>query len=294
MPINSAVKLVQQLSSRGYVHLFTTGFRSTKILFHLRNHVKLVQLMRTNPDLAELTRNYPRLIYRYLGNYLTINFSTSNKLAVIANHYKFLLRYTHGDFFKQIQEKTCLWQETHGNDRYSIDLVFQFGRDYEGDLSLVFEVNSVPIYMLSFTFIPSKVMNFSFDQVIFVGRIQGLTNFDLIKNTTKNLHDIAPPALLMAALQGIALACKISTIIGVSNEKQLSTTKSIIYFNYDLFWHSLHAHKAKENLFILPVPFLEKPIELVKKNHRKRTLHKRQYKNEIRQETLTGFRKILQ
>lgn len=294
MHLTSALRLAKQLSSRGYSHLLTTSFRSTKILLHLRNHLKFVQLMHSNPNLAKLIQIYPRLIYRYLGNYLAIHLSTSTKLTILENHYRFLLQYTHIDFFRRVLKKTYLWQETHNNDQYSIVLEFQFGRDYEGDLSLVFEFNSLPIYVVSFSFIPGKAMSFQFDQAIFVGRIQGLASFELIRNMTKNLYDIAPPALLMAALQGVALAFKIDTIIGVNNEKQLSSTKAHIYFDYDLFWSSLTAYKTKENWFALPVPFLEKPIEMIKNNHRRRTLNKRQYKNKIREETFARFREVLQ
>ena len=249
--------------------------------------------MHANPDLAKLIRIHPRLIYRYLGDYLITNFSTADKLAVLTAHYRFLLRSTQKDFFKSIQEKACLWQETHNNNQYSIALVFPFGRDSEGDLSLIFEFNSQPIYLVSFTFISTEVKPFQFNQAIFVGRIQGLTDINLIRNTTKSIHDIAPSALLMAALQGVALACKLNTIIGVSNDQQVSTTDKHIFFNYDLFWYSLGADKTRENLFVLPVPFTEKPIELIKNNHRRRTLHKRQYKNKIKQEIFTDFHKFL-
>lgn len=97
----------------------------------------------------------------------------------------------------------------------------------------------------------------------------------------------------MAALQGIALACNIKAIVGVSNQEQLSNTDTNNFFNYDLFWHSFGADQTKENLFILPIPFPEKPIELIKSNHRRRTVHKRQYKNQLRQDVYKRFHDFL-
>ena len=252
-----------------------------------------MRLLHSNPDLAKLIHNHPRLIYRYLGDYLISTLSTADKLIVLASHYKFLLTITQKDFFKRIQAKAYLWQEIHNNNHYSIALEFPFGRDSEGDLSLVVEFNSRPVYLASFTFIRVKVMPFQVEKAIFVGRMQGLTDIDLIRNTTKSLHDIAPPALLIAALQGIASACKITTLIGVSNDQQLSTTKKYVYFNYDSFWDSLGAAKTKYDLFSLTIPFTEKPIEQIKHNHRRRTLYKRQFKNRIRQVVSVHFDEFL-
>lgn len=249
--------------------------------------------MQTDPELTKLIRAHPRIIYRYLDDYLAFNFSTHKKLTILANHYKFLLLHTNPDFFKAIQEKCCIWQENQRGSQYSISLEFPFGYDFEGDLLLVFNVDRVPLYSLSFTFVPGEVVDISLGQAIFVGKVQGVTNFELIKHTTKNLHDIIPAALLVAALQGIALVYNVQVIIGVSNQHQLSNEGNPTFFNYDLFWSSLGGNKTKENLFVMAVPFPEKPIDLIKHNHRKRTLRKRQYKNQLMLEASKNFRAFI-
>ncbi len=283
-------RVSRQIIGQGLIYSLKTGYRAGKIFLHIRGHYKLVKLMRSSPYLKKLLRAQPRLIYKYLGYYLAFDLSTADRLAILTNHYSYLIRRMHYEFFNDVLRGTPVWQRTQETTHYQIDLTFPFGIDWEGDLTLIFRVNSVSVYSVAFTLLVDQPTPFFSEPAILVSRIQGAKNFDLIKQTTKELGDIVPSALLMAALQGIASACQINRIIGISNQKQLSKSdEETTFFDYDAFWHSLGSHEVNNNLFYLPVPFPEKPLTLIKANHRKRTVKKRQFKEQIMQSVCTYF-----
>ena len=292
-------------------------WRFIPLIYHYRKHRQLIKIL-SSPQVNLLLHRHPQLAYKYLGgNYLARGLSTKERLEILANHYGFLRNYVVEDFFIQIFErKHVLWLENKEGYSFSISLSFPHslhhpGRtvDHEGDLALIFEINSQPAYVYCFTITPTSVMHkkeestqynaeFSNEQALFIGRIQGIAgDFDLMKKTTKLLHDISPSHLLLNATRAIAFAFNINTIYGVSTHAQLSNTPKAgvreLFFDYDYFWLSLEAEKANHNMFSLPVRDFEKPIGLIKQKHRSRTLEKRRFKEQLRHQVMNTFQKNL-
>ncbi len=274
---STTLRLVSQAINRGGAFTVKTGFRALPIIFHWSSHLKLSKLM-NNPGLQVLVRHQPRLGYKYLGNYLAKSLSRQERLFILLNHYDYLIQRVRSDFFALLIGGIPLWQDYQGEDVVAIRLLFPNGIDFEGDLALVFELNGVAIYSISFVVAPGEPLHSPSAQVIFVSRIQGTKNFELIRYCTKSCHDIVPPALLIAALQGLAGALGLRLLVGISSEERLYDS---ITFDYNAFWESFNAEKTAENLFFLPLPVVKTPIELIKGKRRERTLRKRQYKDQI-------------
>lgn len=282
----TTIRVVTEAFGRGGLFALKTGFRAVPIVLDLPAHFKLSRLM-NSPSLQALIKHQPRLGYKYLGNYLANNLTRQARLGILYNHYDYLTRQVQGSFFSSLLTGVPLWQDYRGEDgTMSIQLAFPSGIDFEGDLALTFAHNGVPLYNISFVVAPGRYVHSSQAQVLFVSRIQGTRNFELIRQCTKSCHDITPSAMLIAALQGVAVALGINLLAGISTEERLYDT---ITFDYNSFWESFQAERTPDNLFLLVLPLAKMPIELIKGKRRERTLRKRQYKDDICETVRLGF-----
>lgn len=284
--LRTTLRIVGESIDRGGLFTLKTGLRAVPIVLDLPAHFKLNRLM-NSPSLQALIKHQPRLGYKYLGNYLANNLSRKARLGILFNHYDYLTRQVQSSFFSSLLAGVPLWQDSRGEDGVmSIQLTFPSGIDFEGDLALIFAHNGVPLYSISFVVAPGQYVNSPQAHVLFVSRIQGTRNFELIRQCTKSCHDITPAALLIAALQGVATALGINALAGISTEERLYDT---ITFDYNSLWESLQAERTPDNLFFLALPLMRTPIELIKGKRRERTLRKRHYKDEICEAVRLGF-----
>ncbi|AKD54310.1 DUF535 family protein [Spirosoma radiotolerans] len=280
-------RVTNQVARRGVLYTLKTGFRFRRIIWHAQRHRYLAKLLKTSPQVITLSQENPRLLYKYLGQYLALDLPTKDKLAMLTSHYHYFTKYVRPHFFDDVLHKTYIWQDWQGDDSFRIGLFFPVGLDWEGELAVVLEYNTIPVYTIRFTVVADQLTNSLFGESIFVGGIQGIKNPDLVKQATKTLFDITPAALLMASLQGIAQACSLKCIWGAGNERQLANGAA--FFNYDAFWDALGGQKQPCQLYTLSIPFPEKPITSIKANHRSRTLRKREYKHKVTQQVRAHF-----
>jgi len=268
--------------------------RAVPICFNPAGHFRLTRLL-TGPKLIGLLQRHPRLNYRYLATYLSHDFPRRTRLEIQLNHYGFLAARVRQDFFVRIYDRGfLLWSDRRGADHFSIALSFPVVGDHEGDLALVFRSEAIPIYRMSFSIVPGRCVGCSAEQTLFVGCIQGRGGaFPSIRHATRTCLDIMPAALLLAAVQGIALALGIGLIVGVGRDQAVSrlhVQRPESFFNLDEFWRSFGAEAVRDDLFLLRVPFPEKPMQLVARGHRRRTLGKRRYKRKLVQQVRECFR----
>ena len=117
-----------------------------------------------------------------------------------------------------------------------------------------------------------------------------------IKLATKTLVDVAPGALLLAALQGIAMALGIGDLASVSATNQSLYSEQydgVFRSAYDEFFTELGLAKSEAGFFLSPVPIAEKPLSLIKQGHKLRTRAKRAFKAEITLAVAEFFRESL-
>jgi uncharacterized protein VirK/YbjX len=158
----------------------------------------------------------------------------------------------------------------------------------EGELNLYFQVNSVEVYVLSFIMVPGRLPGADVENSIFITRLQGTKGCaDAIKLATKSVGDVSPPLILMAAVQGIATALGIKFILGINSKDHVSTdgrppTRDLISA-YDEFWVSIEGKRLPSGLFLFPIPLPDKPLVLIKQNHRPRVRSRRAFRNSVAQ-----------
>jgi uncharacterized protein len=101
--------------------------------------------------------------------------------------------------------------------------------------------------------------------------------------------------MLIAAAEGIAIALDVTDMVGIGASNQLSANyhpRDGLITAYDDFWLAIGCVPLARNMYHLAVPTLSKPIQSVKRNHRLRTLRKREYKRVIKEQVCRAFRDI--
>ncbi len=237
-----------------------------------------------NLPLGPLRQRQPRFLYKYLAPYAAASFSRATRLAVLINHYQYLTAQANAAFFPALAHSPVLWRRRCGPDECTIALSYPLHVPNEAELSLHFCWNSALIQVVSFVIAPGSAVGAASAQVLLFSQVQGFANAAQLKGIIKALDDVTPAALLVHAAYGLASAWQIDGAAGVSKENKVGKWVHR-HFDYDAFWLDFKGElNAPGNLFLLPVPPPEKPLEEIKRNHRARTLRKRLLKESVRAE----------
>jgi uncharacterized protein VirK/YbjX len=170
-------------------------------------------------------------------------------------------------------------------NRFTVTMGLSRDFDKEGEFSLNLHVDGEIVFLLAFTIVPGSIVRSPAAEILLISRLQGMKgSFELIQLATKALHNVAPDALLFAALQGLAVAFGIGEVAAVSAARQSSYTEdSAAEFRqaYDSFLVGLGMPQTADGFFVTSVPLQGKPLARIKKGHKIRTKEKRAFKQEI-------------
>lgn len=253
------------------------------ITTELINYVKLLSVM-TRPGTRDLTKRYPKLINKFFGTYLHLDFDKTARQEILMLHYYYVGNRVKQTFYEKITDnKIVLWQSEKDTAFCEIAIMFDKQNHYEGDISLVFEIDNFPIYIIGFTIVPGHLIGAPAAEALLIGRIQGTRGrSEEIKRATKLCRDITPPYLLVDATIEIAKALDIAHIGGVDSKGQVTIgTNEDRYFNYDAFWAVYHAKQTVNNIYAISVNYEQTPLSELNPNHRRRTKLKRLFRKEV-------------
>src|SRR5689334_504318 len=152
-----------------------------------------------------IVRVDPRVMFKYVGNYVSLDLSPQEGASILIDHYGFLKERVKRNFFPAIIDgRLVLWRQVIDAKCYRICMVFPRKTNDEGDLSLIFEADNVDVCALSFTIGPGWIAGLAC-RALYIARVQGRgDSLDLIRAATKNCLDVSPAAILLAAAEGIA------------------------------------------------------------------------------------------
>ncbi|HQT64981.1 MAG: hypothetical protein B7Z75_11300 [Acidocella sp. 20-57-95] len=238
------------------------------------------------PKMFWLLGHQPALPFKYLSKfYVSRSLSTDQRAVALHHHYMFFGDVWRDDFRKQLAfDRALIFEHYTPTAYFNIQLAIASAAVKEGELSLYFQMNHVDLYQVSFSFVPGSIAGLGAETVVFVSRIQGVKhNFSDIRDATKALFDIAPPTLLLAALQGIAKALGISDMLGIPAADLVGSSHenaTELSSSYDAFFQAIGAIRQGA-FYVCRLPLAEKPITLIKPGHRCRTQKKRRFKNAV-------------
>jgi len=243
----------------------------------------------------------PRLMFKFLHDYLAADLTRSERAAMLIHHYQFLEERAAEGFFSRIVDRRLeLWQLPTDGHAHQISLLFPRTPHSEGDLTLMFDRDGVDLYNLSFTIGPGAIAGLEARDVLYIARVQGKGHgIDQIREATRSCGDVSPAALLLATAEGIAEALDLVHMIGVgANSHVIPRETGISPENlvkaYDEFWRAAGGTKIARNMYKLEVPSPGKPILAVKRDHRSRAHRKRRFKRTVKEQVGRSFRELLE
>ena len=293
----SNLALVRTLGQDGLRLALVRIFKGARALLHPLTWFKVVRVLAA-PETRPVVRAAPLVVSKYLGRYLGTDLSESERASILINHYTFLKERVEKGFFQKIVDgRLELWKHEVGDRHVRICVAFPIANHDEGDLSLIFQSDHIDIYTLSFTIGPGRVAGLAANHAIYIARVQGKgKGLQLIRKATKDCLDISPPALLLAATEGVATALELGHIVGIGADVQVSAIADSrpegLVHGYDEFWVASGGLRLVRNMYYLAVPLPEKPIKTVKRNHRSRVLRKRAFRKLVKQQVCREFRAI--
>ena len=287
MIVDWGLRLVSQKHDWSLPHL---GRILLDVSTSLPRQFKIFRIL-TLPAFAGIALREPKFPFKYLNkDYLAQGLTVDERASCFIHHYRRLhtalpYKFVHQALHRDLNIITT----RRGDSTYCVTLSLsrsdEIGQDREGELALKLHVDGMRVFVLAFTIVPGWVVASDADDVVLISRLQGVKgSYHEIQQATKAFHDIAPPALLVAVLQGIAKAGGISEMAGVCAMSQPNYTPELSgsFRNaYDDFFLDLGASRVSAKFFASSFPLEEKPLAAVKRGHKTRTKDKRTLKQQI-------------
>ena len=229
----------------------------------------------------------PMLPTKYLSNfYLTPYLTLRQRADATFFHYDYILRKMSPHYaYAMFNDGVSIAKLSKNGCDYSINLRVDKKHTKEGEMSLCLKDGGDVLYTLSFTIVRGSIVGGGAEAAFLVTRIQGMRDrFGQIAQATKAFRDVAPPLVLLSALEGLGMALDIYRLTSVSaatvvrNAHQMSTDFSN---SYDRVLESLGAVQNAKGFFSAALPFKKKPLDAVSADHRARTRKKRAFRDEI-------------
>lgn len=275
-------------------HEFVAGL-CTQLAANFETHRKVRRLLKLAPFL-DAVENNPKFAFKYLSrNYLARGLTVADRAACFLHHYTRLNALLPDRVLRQVLHWDVLLHEIpEGDKRFTLTMGRSRPCYKEGELSLNLKVDGEIFFTLSFTIVPGWVVQSHAAEVLLISRLQGTWGCypDQIKLATKAMLGVRPRALLLAALQGIALRMGISAIAAVSAVRQSSySADSDAYFKnaYDTFFSETCMKESPSGFFLAAVPIEEIPMECISQNNRLRAKKNRLFKLRIRTAVAAWF-----
>jgi len=293
----TSVALIRELVKDG-AHVALTRIRKGAWIFtNPRTCFEVVKVL-SSAGTRPVTRAEPRLLFKYLTDYVGADLSRKERASILIDHYAFLTNRVDGSFFRMIVDgRMELWHQNIGEHSYRIFLTFPrtATAHYEGDLLLIFEADGVDIYVLSFAIGPGSIAGLAASRAIYIARVQGKgKGLHMIRTATKACLDVSPPTLLLAAAEGVATALGLNHLVGIGADNHISASADYrpqeMVKAYDEFWLAAGGLRLERNMYHLPLPSPHKPIQSIKRNHRSRALRKREYRILVMEKVCHAFR----
>jgi uncharacterized protein len=233
------------------------------------------------PSIKELAQRHPRVFSRLQWPYLTRSLRTSQKLSALKQHYAFVSEQLPPPIIAAFARSEP-WPlvSIPLDETETLGLALRFGLyEKEGELSLSLRSESTAewISTVSFTVHHWTPQH----REILIAGIQGHDFSDEKARTisfTRALRGMRPKALILYALQQLALEWNMTGLQAVGNELHIYRSlrkRKEIQSDYDLFWTESAGVLNAENLFDLPVTPPVRDVAEIKPN--KRSMYRQRY-----------------
>lgn len=295
-----------KFKEHGFAGLMSSLSRFGGVLLTWRQHQALVKVI-DQPHTRAVRARFPRVQYRYTLPYLSMSLDWQERWSALKSHYAFVNAVFGADFSQRVlDDRLEIWHREQDGHLLSVHIqgLCPVTKHREGELTLCFKMDGLPIYKMSFSFIRWGDLNLNdlagtvpVEHAMYIGRVQGVSGaMESIRLATGLLGDIAPQDLLMSVLFGLASALNIRKVIGVSDETCVSCDTIAVSdssFSYKQFWDRYNGLLLSGGHVLVSLPLAEKPLSEISSKHRKRTQRKRDFKKQVAAQSEQALRLVL-
>ncbi len=250
---------------------------------------------------AEQGRGDP-LLYLSHRYFLSRDFTPRARILAAAAHYRHEDTALCDDYFRAVylNDGLPLWRAGSGDGGY--DILLQTGRDVcrEGGLSVVFRAAGESIGILSFSLLPSRILDPHGR-----GGLPPLVDFITRKHLTQDrtyqpdfhraFHRVTVAQMLIAAFAGLLRAQQTDVAVGIGARMHPSNTPDRAeQFEraYDQFWQTLGGVPLGPH-YLLRFPLPHKPLEEMDAARRKRVRQRRAVQQDVETSAAAAYAAML-
>lgn len=292
-PVNSTVRAYRSLSSR-LVDLLIRETKSSgfgKGLVTASAAARALPYMRMNRELFSLP-----LVRRYLDapddinhlfhvrhrHYLCMGLTIRERIAAALSHYQY--EETHHDiaYLDSVYRDggLPLWSCRRAETDYTLLLKASIKDRQEGGTSIVLMAGDTWLAEMSYSWVDSALIDSNESKLsLFVTRSQSSSpDVPELKQFRQHFPQHSPPYFCLAAMQGVALVHRQTLLAGIRHDRQIAYLPKYdrsFRRSYDEFWESFGGQPVGSRAYVMPLPFMVRPLETVAAKHRTRAAERR-------------------
>lgn len=292
--------VVSPVALRRPSRLWLAAGVSWRALTHLQTHLRVRRFLRT-PAFVDTVQDNPKFAFKYLTDSYLVNGLAVNDRADCFLHHHDLL---HRRLPERILRQMLTWgldlcEFSENGMRFALRCALSRPCGKEGELSLVLFAEGKLLSSVSFTFVPGRITNSRYREIILISRIQGEPGLpeELVKTAQQALHRMRFGSVLMAGLEGIALAFAIPQIACVSSFLHIayvSTYADNFRHAYEELLLERGFTQNEAGFFLTDIPMKERSNAEIRGNHRSRAKAKRLLRQRISASCRDYFVGVLQ
>ncbi|MCC7598318.1 DUF535 domain-containing protein [Janthinobacterium sp. FW305-129] len=223
-----------------------------------------LQLLNSHPVFHELLQAYPRMMHKVYRHYLSTNLSCRQRVAMLVEHYDFILQQGWGKLMAQAARAPVRLGTVPGKSGapYHLQLCSLQPMDREGEMVLQLVHGDDMLYSVAFTFFGSRARA---SMGVGIGCIQGphgAEGLRRVREATRDLHGMRPKALMVRLVRqlGHEHGCRTMVLVGNANRAvHHAAKKSRLFADYNSLWQELGAQARQDGDFELPCENLPLP-----------------------------------
>ena len=237
---------------------------SWRALTHLGSLRRVMNFL-SAPVFIDAFQDNPKVAYKFLTDgYLFHGLSYENGAECFLHNHRLLQKRFSVPVLRQFMTWGIDLCEVTKNDvRFTVRLGLSRPCGKEGEQSIILLADGVLLYSIAFTIVPGDITRSTSPQVILISRIQGepALSVETLRRAQKALSKLRFGSLLMAGLEGVAMALGIEEVDCVPSVLQLSYNPAFA----DKFRHAyeelLEERSFTKNdygLYATPIPMKER------------------------------------
>lgn len=221
-----------------------------------------LQLLNSHPLYRELVQIYPLMVYKIYRPYLTNTFSCAQRLTVLQDHYRFVLRHGLGPLTVRAARAPMVLGTLAGKSGrpYQLELHAVAPLEREGELMLRLLQDGERVFSVAFAFFQGER-----GMTLGIGCMQGPQDDDgllRIKEATRDLHGLRPKNLMVHLLRqlGHSYGCHDLRLVGNANRApRTAVRRGRVHADYDALWQEMDAQPRPDGDYQLDCAPLTEP-----------------------------------